>query len=61
MDIAAMSMSLGSMRTMSSINVSLLKKAIDVTKENADMLIENIKQMELSVNPNLGSNFDIKI
>ncbi|EHL15626.1 YjfB family protein [Peptoanaerobacter stomatis] len=61
MDIAAMSMSLGSMRTMSSINVSLLKKAIDVTKENADMLIENIKQMELSVNPNLGSNFDMKI
>ena len=61
MDIAAMSMSLGSMRTMSSINVSLLKKAIDVTKENADMLIENIKQMELSVNPNLGSNFHIKI
>lgn len=61
MDIAAMSMSLGSMRTMSSINVSLLKKTIDVTKENADMLIENIKQMELSVNPNLGSNFDMKI
>jgi hypothetical protein len=61
MDIAAMSMSLGSMRTMSSINVSLLKKAIDVTKENADILIENIKQMELSVNPNLGSNFDMKI
>lgn len=61
MDIAAMSMSFGSMRTMSSINVSLLKKAIDVTKENADMLIENIKQMELSVNPNLGSNFDMKI
>lgn len=61
MDIAAMSMNLSSMKTMTNINVSLLKKTIDVTKENADLMIENIKQMELSVNPNLGSNFDMKI
>ena len=61
MDIAAMSMNLSSMKTMTNINVSLLKKTMDVTKENADLIIENIKQMELSVNPNLGSNFDMKI
>ncbi|EHL16209.1 hypothetical protein HMPREF9630_01927 [Peptoanaerobacter stomatis] len=61
MDIAAMSMNLSSMKTMTNINVSLLKKTMDVTKENADLMIENIKQMELSVNPNLGSNFDMKI
>lgn len=61
MDIAAMSINLSSMKTMTNINVSLLKKTMDVTKENADLMIENIKQMELSVNPNLGSNFDMKI
>lgn len=61
MDITAMSMNLSSMKTMTNINVSLLKKTMDVTKENADLMIENIKQMELSVNPNLGSNFDMKI
>lgn len=61
MDIAAMSIALNSMKAMTNINMSLLKKTMDVTKENADLMLENMKKMELSVNPNLGSNFDMII
>ncbi|MGP1410267.1 MAG: YjfB family protein [Peptoanaerobacter stomatis] len=61
MDMAAMSIALNSMKAMTNINMSLLKKTMDVTKENADLMLENMKKMELSVNPNLGSNFDMII
>ncbi|EHL19938.1 hypothetical protein HMPREF9628_01111 [Peptoanaerobacter stomatis] len=61
MDMAAMSIALNSMKAMTNINMSLLKKTMDVTKENADLMLENMKKMELSVNPNLGSNFDMRI
>lgn len=61
MDIISFSTNLNHMKNMTSINISLLKKTINITNENAQIMIQDIKHMELSINPNIGSKFDKKI
>ncbi|MBK1810577.1 YjfB family protein [Clostridium sp. YIM B02505] len=39
------------------VSISLVKKTLDSSKEDSQNLI---KMMELSTNPNLGSNLDVK-
>lgn len=61
MDIPSLSNSLNAMKISNATDVLLLKKTMDITKENANNIFKNLKQMELSINPNLGSNIDTKI
>lgn len=51
-------MVLSDTRTMSEVDVALLKKSLDITETNGAMLT---KMMEQSVMPGLGENIDIRI
>jgi hypothetical protein len=44
--------------SMNAIDTSILKKSMDMMETNGDMLT---KMMEQSVNPNIGSNIDIRL
>lgn len=61
MDVAALSISLSSMKATSSVSTSIMKKTMDVVNENAQLMFQSMRQMELSVNPAVGSKFDMRI
>lgn len=62
MDIPALSMALAQNRTLNDIGVAMLSKSLDTMKEEGAALISTIDSAaELSVNPNVGSNLDIRI
>ncbi|MBS6062546.1 YjfB family protein [Criibacterium bergeronii] len=61
MDVAALSISLSSMKAASSVSTSIMKKTMDVVNENAQLMFQSMRQMELSVNPAVGSKFDMRI
>lgn len=58
MDIAALSISMKQSQLAQSVSLALVKKVMDVSAGNSQNLI---KMMELNVNPNLGSNIDLKV
>jgi len=45
-------------RNMNMIDMSILKKSLDTAETNGNMLIQ---MMEQSINPNIGSNIDIRL
>lgn len=57
MDIAAVSSAMSAQSLSEQIDISLTRKTMDVANENSQNLI---KMMELSVNPHLGSNLDLR-
>lgn len=64
MDIAAMSMLMNQSKRMQDVSLSVMKIAMDTAKTNAAGLTEMLSQtkaMEMSVQPNLGGNLDIRI
>lgn len=65
MDIAALSMGLSQMKVAQQASISVMKMAMDSgqTQMNdmVQMVQENTKMMERSVNPNLGKNLDISV
>lgn len=65
MDIAAMSTMLSQAKVINQANISVMKMAMNNAENNGNMIKElaetNTKMMELSVNPHLGSNIDIKL
>lgn len=58
MDIPALSISLNSIQTNNDIGVAVLAKSLDMMDIQGDSLK---KMMELSVNPNVGQNFDFSV
>lgn len=58
MDIASYSMANASINLMQSVGVSMLSKTLDSQKMQGDALT---KMMEMSVNPNVGANVDIRL
>lgn len=58
MDITALSSSASQADLMSQVSASVLKMSMDTVEQSMDNMV---KMMELSVNPNLGTNIDIKI
>ncbi|AKL93784.1 motility protein [Clostridium aceticum] len=65
MDIAALSMSLNQMKVAQQASISVMKMAMNAgqTQMNdmVQMVQENTKMMEQSVNPHLGKNLDISL
>lgn len=57
MDIAALSMSLSQMKFSQAVSTSVLKLAMDSSNEQ---ITDLTKIMEQSVNPNVGTNIDVK-
>jgi hypothetical protein len=58
MDTAALSVSMSQASLGQQVSLAVTKLAMDTTTENSDGMR---KMMELSVNPNVGQNFDVSI
>lgn len=62
MNIPELSTTLANMNLQNQIGVAVLSKALDSTEQSGTSLINMTdRSMELSVNPNIGSNFDMYV
>ncbi|MBE5826385.1 MAG: putative motility protein [Butyrivibrio sp.] len=62
MDIPALSMALSQNKVLNDFGVAMLSKSLDNLQDMGEAMVETMDaSMELSVNPNLGANFDIRI
>ncbi len=63
MDIAAVSMALSSITTQNQVGTAVLDKAMETNEALGAGLVDmmDAAAMELSVNPNIGSNLDLRI
>ena len=61
MDIAGLSMSLAQTNTLNDVGTAMLAKSLDMVETMGDSLTNLIDSaaMERSVNPHIGSNFDM--
>lgn len=56
--ITTLAMGISQMDTLSKVNTGLLSMSLDTASAQGDELV---KMMELSVNPSVGSNFDMSV
>ncbi|MBE6023100.1 MAG: putative motility protein [Cellulosilyticum sp.] len=61
MDIASLSMSLASQELGTAVGVALTKMNMETIEQNGAALVNQLSEMELSVNPNVGSQIDIRL
>lgn len=63
MDIAALTVAMSTVNTQSAYGVAMLSKSLDQVSSMGDQItgMMDSAAMELSVNPNIGSNIDIRI
>ena len=62
MNIPELSTTLANMNLQNQVGVAVLSKALDSTEQSGTSLINMMdRYMELSVNPNIGSNFDMYV
>ena len=63
MDIAGVSMALANASVLSQVGTAVLDKALDASRELGAGIVQimDAAAMELSVNPNVGANFDIRV
>lgn len=63
MDIAALSMNMAKQNVQSSVGIAMISNSLDVSKQSGEALASMISaaDMELSVNPSVGSNFDLTV
>ena len=63
MDIAEESMALANASVLSQVGTAVLDKALDASRELGAGMVQilDAAAMELSVNPDVGANFDIRV
>ncbi len=63
MDIAEVSMALVNASVLSQVGTAVLDKALDASRELGAGMVQilDAAAMELSVNPDVGANFDIRV
>jgi hypothetical protein len=66
MDIAALSIGMSQMKVQQQVDVSLLKKVMDTSGQKTEFIDKmldgaSVKNMEMSVQPHLGSSVDIML
>ena len=63
MDIAEVSMALANASVLSQVGTAVLDKALDASRELGAGIVQimDAAAMELSLNPNVGANFDIRV
>ncbi len=62
MNIPELSTAMANVNLQNQVGVAVLSKALDSTEQSGSSLINMMdRSMELSVNPNIGSNFDMYV
>lgn len=62
MDIAGLSTTLAQTRLQNDFSVKMLDKSLEANEQMGASMIQMMdRSMELSVNPNVGSNFDMTV
>ena len=61
MDVTALAVNINNLKLSNDVGISVLKKAMDVTKQQSSELLDEIKELELSINPAIGSNINTRI
>ena len=62
MNIPELSTTLANMNLQNQVGVAVLSKSLDSTEQSGTSQIKMMdRSMELSVNPNIGSNFDMYV
>ncbi len=63
MDVAQLAMTLSQINIQNDVGTAVLSKAIDTNEQMGASLVNMIDRsaMEVSVNPNVGSNFDMSV
>lgn len=63
MDIAGISMALSQIKTQSDVGTAVLSKTLDTEESVGNQIVNMIDKsaMELSVNPNIGSNVNLYV
>ena len=61
MDVTALAVDIHNLKLSNDVGISVLKKAMDVTKQQSSALLDEIKELELSINPAIGSNVNTRI
>ena len=62
MDIPELSMALSMSQLQTNVGVTMLSKSLDMVSEASETLTQMMdSSMELSVNPDIGSNIDLRI
>ena len=63
MDIAGVSVALANVSNLSQVGVAVLDKAMESNEKLGAGIVEilDAAAMELSVNPNIGANFDVRV
>ncbi len=63
MDVAGISMAMAQMDISSRVGVAMLDKTLDNAEAMGDQMLKimDAAAMEVSVNPSVGSNFDMRI
>ncbi len=61
MDIAQLSTTMAMQNTSLEIGIAIMKMGKDVVEQNGTEMLHMMKQMELSINPHIGSNIDVTL
>lgn len=62
MDIPGLSMALSQNKILNDVGIAMLSKSLDTMEENGAAMVASIESIpETSVNPDIGSNFDIRV
>lgn len=62
MDIAGLSTAMAGINTMNQVSTAVLSKSLDTAESQGEAMVAMMdRSMELSVNPNIGSNFDMSV
>lgn len=63
MDIPGLSMAMAQTNVMSKVGTAVLSKTMDTSEAMASQVVDMIDRsaMEVSVNPHIGSNFDVSV
>lgn len=61
MDIAQLSTTMAMQNTNLQVGITVMKMGKDVVEQNGLGMIQMMKQMELSINPHIGSNIDVTL
>lgn len=63
MDIAKLSMAMSQINTQSAYGVAMLSNSLDMASSTGNQIVEmmDAAAMERSVNPHIGSNFDMSV
>jgi len=62
MNIPELSTALANVQTMNQVGIAVLDKAMETSEASGESLIRMMdRSMELSINPHIGSNFDVSV